>query len=564
MYACPNCGANIKFDPATQLMKCEYCGTEILPTDHMFNRSAEEEKGIDLDAAPSKEAEKDGQEEPDEREEYEVTYYTCPQCGGELITEDTTAATFCSYCGSSNILEMRVGKEKKPDYIIPFKITKDDCVREYKKTLNRAIFAPNDFRKDETIERFRGIYMPYWVYDVKAEGTINSRGKVQKRRGDYIYTSHYAVESDVDIDYNGFSYDASSSFEDRLSEAIAPFDIKDSTEFRSSYLSGFYADTSDVDNSLYGNDAKQVVLSDAAKNIFASPEYSKHGVSAADIAASLEKKGAKTTAKFGMFPVWFLSNKNGDRVSYAVVNGQTGKVAMDIPIDILKYFLGVLIISVPLSALLILSNILIGPRVLIMLTMVISLIVLILANKQANNLFAREILFDDKGYNSKRTGKQVEEYRKLINGNVKVKKAKIKSASGNSGFGTAIGYAAIAAVLGNFFGAGLIVGLIVFIVLLIINAVNSAAGKNVPKDRVIIKAPTSMKISVTIFPIITLAVGGLILLFNPFQDPIYYGVAILGMVMTGYTVARLVGRHNKLSGRKLPQFNKRGGDENED
>ncbi|MBR6303270.1 MAG: hypothetical protein IKR35_05410 [Lachnospiraceae bacterium] len=73
-----------------------------------------------------------------------------------------------------------------------------------------------------------------------------------------------------------------------------------------------------------------------------------------------------------------------------------------------------------------------------------------------------------------------------------------------------------------------------------------------------------MKISVTIFPIITLAVGGLILLFNPFQDPIYYGVAILGMVMTGYTVARLVGRHNKLSGRKLPQFNKRGGDENED
>lgn len=46
MYACPNCNGNIKFDPATQMMRCSYCDTQISPHDKMFARSADEEKGI--------------------------------------------------------------------------------------------------------------------------------------------------------------------------------------------------------------------------------------------------------------------------------------------------------------------------------------------------------------------------------------------------------------------------------------------------------------------------------------------------------------------------------------
>lgn len=49
-----------------------------------------------------------------------------------------------------------------------------------------------------------------------------------------------------------------------------------------------------------------------------------------------------------MFPVWFLSYRNGSRVSYATVNGQTGKIAADLPVDIRKYFLGSLILALPI------------------------------------------------------------------------------------------------------------------------------------------------------------------------------------------------------------------------
>ncbi len=544
MYACPNCGANIKFDPATQMMKCAYCDTQIAPFDYMHAKGADEEKGIDLDSD----------------EYYEVTYYTCPQCGGELITEDTTAATFCSYCGASTILEMRVGKEKKPDYIIPFKKTRDDCVAAYKSTLTKAIFAPSELRKDETIERFRGIYMPYWIYDVDSNGKMVSMGQVSSRRGDYIYTKHYTVEADVETVYRGMSCDASSSFEDRLSEAIAPFDLKQSEHFTSSYFSGFYADTSDVKPELYNEDVKNLALSDAATEISKNKIYRDHGVGQSEIITGLGNRRTTYRYKLGMFPVWFLSNQHGDRVSYAVVNGQTGKVAMDIPIDIKKFFLGTLILSIPIFLLLYFTGLLIGPRLLIMITMIISIVVLVLANNQSNALFAREILFDDKGYNSTRTPEQIRETQQLIAGNVKVKKAKVKPRSGALGIGSAIAFGMIGFTLGNVMGIGPFLGIIIFAVVMVISAVSKKA---VPKDKIIVKCPAGRKIGITIFPLISLTICALIFLINPFQDTFYYGAAILGMVMTGFTVVRLVARHNELASRKLPQFNKRGGEEHE-
>ena len=551
MYACPNCNSNIKFDPATQKMRCTYCDTLISPHDKMFARGADEEKGIGDD-------------------EYEITYYTCPQCGGELMTDDNTAATFCSYCGASTILEMRVGTEKKPDYIIPFKKTRDDCVKEYKKVLRRALFAPDELRKDETIDRFRGIYMPYWIYNVNAEGSFSAEGSVSKRRGDYIYTNKYGVGGAVNAQYNGIAFDASSSFEDRLSEAIAPYDLKDSDEFTSAYLSGFYADTGDVDAVLYDEEAKTAVMTDAAKQAFKDKQYSSHGVTATSVEEALMKTPSRVDHKLGMFPVWFLSNQTGDRVSYAVVNGQTGRVAMDLPIDIKKYFIGVAAISVPLYLLFVLlsakADLVMSPRVMLGLIFLISIIALILADKQADQLFMREILFTDRGYNSKRTPEQIKETQEQLSGNVKIKKAKPKTTSGSGIFGKALlyGFMTYSAILflpfELFSGFAFMGAVMVAVITLIVGIVNKAT---ISKEHVVVRAPMSKKIGTSIFPIIAMVVSALMWLINPIRDIYYYVTAVIGMVMVGIAVSKLVAKHNMLTSRKLPQFNKRGGEEHE-
>ena len=57
-------------------------------------------------------------------------------------------------------------------------------------------------------------------------------------------------------------------------------------------------------------------------------------------------------AASAMLPVWFLSYRNKDRVAYATVNGQTGKVAADIPVDRRKFLLGSFLLAIPVFLLL--------------------------------------------------------------------------------------------------------------------------------------------------------------------------------------------------------------------
>ena len=208
MVVCKGCGAFMKFDIANQLLKCDYCNSFAAP-----------------------EAVDDGRESgstdiPDDEEE--VTLYTCPQCGGDIMCDDDTAATFCSYCGASSVvLAKRMERIRKPSCIIPFKKTKEECEALYRKNVDRAIFAPAYMKNNTVVDRFRGIYMPYWVYTIKHSGPLAMKGKKSFRRGDYVYTQTYAVNTSIDASVGNLSYDASASFSDVLSRAAGPYSSGD-------------------------------------------------------------------------------------------------------------------------------------------------------------------------------------------------------------------------------------------------------------------------------------------------------------------------------------------------
>lgn len=70
------------------------------------------------------------------------------------------------------------------------------------------------------------------------------------------------------------------------------------------------------------------------------------------------------------------------------------------------------------------------------------------------------------------------------------------------------------------------------------------------------KLPTLWK------PIAGIVAAVVILLINPVHDMYYYVGVIVCLVMVMWAFMDIVKRHNELTMRKLPQFNRRGGDEN--
>lgn len=542
MYECPNCAANLKFHVGKQALYCEYCETVIEPYSFQKDRDAMQ------------------------REEYEVTVFVCPQCGGELLSEDTTAATFCSYCGASTILDSRIRKEKRPKYIIPFSKDRADCVSAYEKMMKHAFFVPKQLKDKKYIERFRGIYMPFWMDNYEFKDKIKFTGSA-KTEADRIHT----IECMVDAQYKGFVYDASSNFSDNLSSAILPYDTEKKKEFTPAFLSGFYADTNDIDYEIYRNDARELVVEDAINRMKQEKclaDYEINDMQHYGLQQALRFQSANQD--FSLFPVWFLSYRRKDRVAYAVMNGQTGKIAADLPVAVHKYLLSSLFLAIPIFLLLNLLPV-IKPAGFLMMAAFLSFVCSIVSNVQLSHVIAREGGALDKGRRAKRkkTGEKMPQKKKSVRIMQKISKVMIVLiwilcgmciyaliTIGTACFIRKYDISDIGAALMLFFICPIVTGLLISGVY--IGCKKLLSRMTLPEYFMYWK----LKLPHLLKPLLGFCIAALILALKP-EDTFYcYAGAVLCMVLCGVTFISIIRYHNLLATRKLPQLEKRGGDEN--
>ncbi len=528
MYSCSNCGGDLKFDIASQKLACVYCDAKYDPYEI------------------SKET--DG-----EQDEYDVTVFKCPQCGGEIYSTDNTAAGFCSFCGASTVLTSRLKREHRVNYIIPFRQTKEDCKKAYKKMMHYALFAPKELKNAKNIDGFRGIYMPYWVYHVKQQGAARIHGTKSHTRGDYIITRHYGLHMNMDAQYKGLSYDASSSFADNISEKLGPYDVKNMRAFTPSMLSGFYADISDVDAQTYEKDAREFAKEQTASYIRKSREVRSYTLDDSEgLKNSIPTEIARTDS--AMFPVWFLSYQNHDRVAYATVNGQTGKIVADLTVDIKKDVFGSLFLAIPI--ILVLNMCLtIRPTVLLAMSAVMTAIVAALHSAEMKQIVLKEKYEDDlgaqvalQGYHKRQASTRPERAKLSASRMVSTIFIILTLVCFLVGFNAALEVKSVS-IGGTYF----YICLAALIVTFIFGRKSITAAKDVDvfKHRKYGGA----------YAIVAALLAAIISFVNPVSDIYYYiGVMVVLLAMV-FTLLDLIQNYNILSTRRLPQFDYKGGDD---
>lgn len=560
MYECPNCNGNMKFDISTQNLLCEYCGTQMNPYD--FQKASDaNEFTVDREEYAATGSEVNTFTE----DVFTVNIFTCPQCGGELISTDTTAATFCSFCGGSTILDSRISKEKRPGYIIPFQKTKEDCKKAYGEMLRKAPFAPPEFKDEENISRFRSIYMPYWVYSFEKNEHVAFRGSHTSRSGDYIIKNNYIFECDVEAKYKGLTFDAAASFSDELSNAIAPFEWRDARPFTPAYLSGFYADTDDVSSQVYTEDARAIVTKEMC-NQMRQDSLCKLFELGDDLIQAMEPELLQK--ELALLPVWFLTYRRGDRVSYAVVNGQTGKVAGDIPVDKKKYLLGSFLLACPFFLLL---NFLVSMKATTMLsiTAILAVICCVISVMQKRALQDRETGETDKGkqYSRNPDGFNTTDFGKEVGAPNAAGAKKKKNTSHSAKTNTTM---KLVLIISLYIGMVFIpkayqsIAFSCWFVVLVILGVAKGTTKNVKiisrKQR---KLTVREVLDAVKKPGIGLILVVIVLVVHPVSDLYYYGAALVVMGLAAWDILGMIEKYNLLATRELPQFHKRGGDEYE-
>ena len=326
-YKCPCCGGAIAFDANLQMMKCPYCDTEfeadtLAAYDNDLKSDAPDEMNWDT-AAGSEWS--DGESDP-------LCSYICNSCGGEIVCDETTAATSCPYCSNPVVMKGRLSGVLRPDIVIPFKYDKSAAKAALREHYKGKRLMPKVFASENHIDEIKGVYVPFWLFDAEAEAKMRYRATRVRTWADsnYIYTetSHFSVRRDGSIGFEHVPVDGSTKMADDLMESIEPFRLEDAVDFQTAYLAGYLADKYDVTSEDSIERANHRIKT-STEDAFASTVVGYNSVTP-------EQSNIKLTsgkAKYALFPVWLLNTEwKGKKYTFAM-NGQTGKLVGDLPLD---------------------------------------------------------------------------------------------------------------------------------------------------------------------------------------------------------------------------------------
>ncbi len=330
-YKCPCCNGGIEFNSTVGKMKCPFCDSE-------FDMEALKE----VDAALSSGIEEDmswntfGGDEFNDSEADGMAAYSCQSCGAQIITEKTTGASNCPFCDNPIIMMQNFAGNLKPEFIIPFKYNKEQAIEAMKKHFEGKRLLPASFKDQNHLDDVSGVYVPFWLFNSKAEADIVYKGEKKKRWSDNDYnyeeTSYYSIIRRGGLEFENVPCDASVKMDDALMDSLEPYNFNEGVEFQTAYLSGYLADKYDV--------TAEESTERANKRIKSSTESEFRKTVTGYDSCTVERENIRLlngTAKYVLLPMWILNTTWNDTKYVFGMNGQTGKLVGNLPMDKKKY-----------------------------------------------------------------------------------------------------------------------------------------------------------------------------------------------------------------------------------
>ena len=332
---CPVCGAEIKYNPTSGNMKCEYCDSEFNPEDIFKENDSDDmnssqefilEEHEKTDVSFS-----DADSSTDETEGTLVTY-KCSFCGAEVVTAEDTSATFCVYCHRPLVIDSQLSGEFKPKLLIPFETTKDDAIEAFKKYTKGKWLLPTKFHEEVVVQKIMGVYIPFWLLDCFVYGSIEGEGDKVKRWStsthNYKKTDTYRIRRSGELKFNNIPADASKKVDDAIMDSIEPFDFNKIRDFNKGYLNGFLAQKYD----LRPEDVKDR-FENRARTSFIEKLEGTCGYNGGIRIHSQRFAFKSEEYKYALLPVWLLYTEYKGEFYPFAMNGQSGKFIGNLPID---------------------------------------------------------------------------------------------------------------------------------------------------------------------------------------------------------------------------------------
>lgn len=329
-FKCQQCGAKLTYEPGTSALKCGYCDFE--------NAIPKGEEDIhELDFHQHLLKVKDGEVTE------EKLFIKCTSCGAESTSEANITSQNCLFCDSEIVTTATSKKLLKPRSLLPFKIDKRVAETSYKDWLKSLWFAPNALKKKAKLDvAVSGVYVPHWTYDAdtlsyytgqrgiyyyvtETRTRTNSEGKQETYTTQVRKTRWYSTSGTVTNDFDDVLIVASNSLPRKYAQALEPWDLENLTPYKDDYLSGFKAESYQVDLEQGFELAKDVMDDEIRITI------KRHIGGDEQRIFSVKTQHNNISFKHILLPVWLSAYRYNQKVYRFLVNARTGEVQGERP-----------------------------------------------------------------------------------------------------------------------------------------------------------------------------------------------------------------------------------------
>jgi ribosomal protein S27AE len=335
-YQCPNCGASTKFDVTVAGVTCEHCGYTSAAVSETVGRSAAQQE-FTLTALSLAE----------QGWGIERKILTCENCGAVISLPRDVISSSCSFCASNKVnLSTASDDILRPKFLIPFKISPEKTQSLAQSWLGKGWYHPPELASNSLIQKFNGIYLPYWTFDAKIDASwraqVGYERTVRDKDGNSRTVIDWRWERDqAHLDIDDMPQTATNKVSHHLLNKLLPFQFDALTAYSPDFLAGWQA--------LNFN----ITLPDAWEEAKEEMRESAHQACRAQIRSSHVRNFSMTANfedeawRYILLPVYLAIYKHEGKVFQVMVNGQTGTVSGQKPVAWWKIWLVIAAMLLP-------------------------------------------------------------------------------------------------------------------------------------------------------------------------------------------------------------------------
>ncbi|WP_350293660.1 DNA helicase PriA [uncultured Croceitalea sp.] len=338
--ACINCGAELKYQPGTKNISCEYCG-------HKEEIHIDENGFEELELYPYL------KEMGALKHSEEISMLHCKNCGANQHVEENYKSLHCVYCSMPLILEDAYKEDWiLPGAVLPFQLDQKKSFLIFKKWVDSLWFAPNKLKKAALDPQFtKGLYLPYWTFDAQLKASYSGQ------RGDHYYVTETYRDgkgktrtrqvqktrwSTASGTISGFVDDtlvkASKQKAGRIPRKIARWNLKLLQPFSSSFLRGFVTEK-------YTIPLKQGHLSAKGEAERIADRWCRQDIGGdTQRVTSMNMKLSEETFKHILLPVYVSAYRYNSKEYNFFINGENGTISGTRPYSFWKIFFTVILV----------------------------------------------------------------------------------------------------------------------------------------------------------------------------------------------------------------------------